>query len=766
MKVRTVTFLSVIALISIVVIQLAGMFYACTTRLKDTEIELEKCFWMAYNETVDNIVNNLPYPNGTVVHIAYAPDLGKERFDRNKFNKVGSQQMALALQTVYGVKEIPLTVMDSVLHNKWRKTGLEGKIAVERFNTRTGEVLESTNPDVHPGFLTVISESAFIAEPRNEAFRAIVSFPSKEIIEKVLVLFFITLLFLFVAVNALLVQLKSLFYQRRSLQEQQQDFYLLAEEMRLPVTNIRKRISDEAWENIEESGTALFNRTEKTLTKAKIEAMEQQLEKTEHPDKKFPFAKVFLFRSSSKRVALLSLVGVFLLLGVWAGYLYHISAQKVKLQAEEKLENAFFNEAIYHRYRLFRDIHTEYKEGYDYKGVTPYAERLWKGFRELYKKGYRYHTDVILVYHVYNKFDENFQMHAAYSLQDSINNISTMPIPFSLQYADSAFNSGLAEAGFPYKGSIHWLKYPSGELLHYTGTPTIGIGDISTKLIPLNEDSTTCIKGVLRQPQKAVLGGTWYMLVPLGITFLFICSCVFFLIRLLKMQRRLKQFQKEFTYSMIHDMKSPLQSITMGAHILSSGKLSDKPDKKQRYIQAMTDECEHLLALSNRVVMLTQIDQGELELHKEAVDVKSLFMNLTEKFRLRTAKPVHFKFESEGSDSVLADAFCLHEVLSNLIDNAIKYSGEEVTITLFIQTKDGDTLIKVRDNGIGIPLREQKKIFERFERVSSNSRKSGASGFGLGLNYVMRVMEAHGGTISVESVEGKYSEFTLCFPKE
>ena len=83
-------------------------------------------------------------------------------------------------------------------------------------------------------------------------------------------------------------------------------------------------------------------------------------------------------------------------------------------------------------------------------------------------------------------------------------------------------------------------------------------------------------------------------------------------------------------------------------------------------------------------------------------------------------------------------AFCLREILSNLVDNAVKYSNEEVLIVLSgTKTEDG-TIVRVHDNGIGIPLSEQHKIFNKFERIASGSRKTGASGFGLGLNYVLQ----------------------------
>ncbi|MEQ2437099.1 ATP-binding protein, partial [Phocaeicola vulgatus] len=103
----------------------------------------------------------------------------------------------------------------------------------------------------------------------------------------------------------------------------------------------------------------------------------------------------------------------------------------------------------------------------------------------------------------------------------------------------------------------------------------------------------------------------------------------------------------------------------------------------------------------------------------------------------------------------------------NAYDNSIKYSGEEVDIQISSLRQDYNFyLIKVRDNGIGIPLKDQSRIFEKYERASAadRSRKGGASGFGLGLNYVFRVAEAHGGKVCVESIEGEYSEFFLFLP--
>ena len=152
-----------------------------------------------------------------------------------------------------------------------------------------------------------------------------------------------------------------------------------------------------------------------------------------------------------------------------------------------------------------------------------------------------------------------------------------------------------------------------------------------------------------------------------------------------------------------------------------------------------------------------------MQLHKETVVLEPLIDDLIEKFRLKNHKPVEFSKAFHHCNSVYADAFCLREILSNLIDNAIKYSGETVKIDIVCEEESNYTKIKVHDNGLGISFKEQNKIFDKFERADAGKR-SNAGGFGLGLNYVQRVMTAHNGKVSLESIENKFSEFTLFFP--
>ena len=206
----------------------------------------------------------------------------------------------------------------------------------------------------------------------------------------------------------------------------------------------------------------------------------------------------------------------------------------------------------------------------------------------------------------------------------------------------------------------------------------------------------------------------------------------------------------------------------MGTQMLRSGRLDTYPDKREKHFQILEDESEHLLSLTNKVLTLSKLENYQLRLLKEEVQLRPMLEDLIEKYTAKADKPVHFSLQLE-SEWVYADEEFLREAISNLIDNSIKYSGEEVDIQIssFCQA-DQSFLIKVRDNGMGIPLKDQSRIFEKYERASAadRSRKGGASGFGLGLNYVFRVAEAHGGKVSVESIEGEYSEFSLFLPGE
>ena len=142
-----------------------------------------------------------------------------------------------------------------------------------------------------------------------------------------------------------------------------------------------------------------------------------------------------------------------------------------------------------------------------------------------------------------------------------------------------------------------------------------------------------------------------------------------------------------------------------------------------------------------------------------------MFDELIQKFSLKSDKNVSFIKDIRITSSLNADKEYLKEAISNLIDNSLKYSDEKVTVKLTAEENGSSILIKVRDDGWGIPLKEQKRIFEKFQRGGLEYRKGNkVSGFGLGLNYVYKVITAMNGSVSLNSIEGEYSEFILTLP--
>ena len=735
MKVRSIYLYSIVGLLLIVLVQMGGMWYAYRNNQKEVERSLNECFRMAFIETVDNQINQLPFPDGTIPFYTYTLKEKKIRFEDRVF--MGYQQSATFLKDEYQ-KDIPLSEMTSVLKKKLKWEHIDTEVIIRPVTDSQKTFWECISK--------ITSEKVWLHEPSGKAIEAVIVPPSILLIKDILYLFLLTLILVILLIYSLVVQMRSIIRQQRNIGEQQEAFYGLAEQMRLPIKEIQNQLSERQWEKIEQEGRYLLDGTERTLSIAKEEEQQKQARR----------------RYSFKTFFMISLTASFLLLIGWFVYLYHTAYGDATYHVNDCFEAAFYDEVMGYRYPLL--LARDEVDSTDFPDAeeTPFAKRQ---IELLNKEPSKYEIGRIYVVHIYNKIDLNYRLRTALIVQRGVNE-SGVDIPASNQYLDSAFSAHLQQAGFHLQSGVRQLRYPSDSTVCEVGYALHRKGDVVSQIIPLKEDSTLFVQGVVQNPYRYVLGSVWYLLIPLGLIFLVILSCILAQVKVLRTQRYLEQFQKDFTYAMIHDMKSPLNSILMGAHILSSGKLSGKPEKEEKYCQAMMEECGHLLTLSGRVVLLTQLDEGHLLLNKEEVLLRSLLDDLIGKFTLKAGKKVEFTTIFHRCDSVPADSFCLREVLSNLLDNAIKYSREEVKIDIVCESEKGFCKIKICDNGWGIPLKDQHRIFNRFERSAAVARsgKGGASGFGLGLNYVRQVMLAHGGRVEVESQEGQFSEFTLYFP--
>lgn len=344
--------------------------------------------------------------------------------------------------------------------------------------------------------------------------------------------------------------------------------------------------------------------------------------------------------------------------------------------------------------------------------------------------------------------------------------LSGMGYPISLHNLDSITAELLTQNGLGNKYYIDIINLKTGEKINGIGTQKEpSFMTVKPKYFPIRSDYTQVVQLIITNPNKTFLERMGLMLAGTFIIMLLVIVCISYQVRFISRFEKIFQIREDFSYAMIHDMKTPLTSIIMALNFLRSGKLDNRQEMKDKYFDIAENEADHLLTLTNKVLTISKLENHKLEMNRTEVELTPIIDKLTEKFKAKSQKTVNFITELK-TETAYADAEYLEEVLSNLIDNSVKYSGESIEIRISTARDDRYTVLKVHDNGFGISDKDIHLIFRKFERASAvkRNRRNGASGFGLGLNFVDQVVEAHHGKIFVSSIEGEFTEFTIYIP--
>lgn len=230
-------------------------------------------------------------------------------------------------------------------------------------------------------------------------------------------------------------------------------------------------------------------------------------------------------------------------------------------------------------------------------------------------------------------------------------------------------------------------------------------------------------------------------------------------------EKRLSNLKTDFINNMTHEIKTPLSTITVAGKTLEMEKIRADSEKVLETARLIGKQSVHLNQLINLILEISMWERTQFQLDKKEVDLKDLINDIVDSFRTATNNNVQIieNYNFEGLKTKL-DVVYFTTMMNNLLSNAIKYADKEPVIKIDGNSDRDAFVISVTDNGIGISRQDQKHIFDKFYRVAHGNIHK-VKGMGLGLYYVRRIAEAHGGTVNVSSKPGEGSCFTVTLPK-
>lgn len=262
---------------------------------------------------------------------------------------------------------------------------------------------------------------------------------------------------------------------------------------------------------------------------------------------------------------------------------------------------------------------------------------------------------------------------------------------------------------------------------------------------------------VMKQMRWMIFGVIFFTLV--------IISAFYVTVSTLLRQKKLSEIKNDFINNMTHEFKTPLATISLAVDAMRNEKVVFDREKSAYFSGIIKEENRRMNKQVETILQAALIDRQELQLNLHPLHVNEVIRRVMDNFKLQLEE-IHAKVIlqlEEGHDVAEADEVHFTNLISNLVDNAIKYSREKPVIRIQTHRSGKNMAVRIEDNGIGMTKETQRRIFEKFYRAHTGNVHN-VKGFGLGLSYVKSVVDAHNGRIRVESTVGKGTTFTLEIP--
>lgn len=444
------------------------------------------------------------------------------------------------------------------------------------------------------------------------------------------------------------------------------------------------------------------------------------------------------------------ILSIYLFQGYWLYNSYHIQLDQFGKDINESLRTAIFNKQFADVRRYFRRYGRERDSLHDVPPPPPGED--WHRFTdtgtrngEAPNRKYadtlaRQISDLILLNNMYGDSIKLVKLDSVYSSELHNRQITT---DFELDTFHISFN-GLARDGF--RDSLR-RRSP-----------------LKTSKIPFNPASNLFVQAVFKSPLQYILAKMIWTLVGTLLLLVLVTMCFIYMLRTILKQKKLSEIKNDFINNMTHELKTPIATVYAAVEAMQNFDALNDQKKTQNYLDISKQELQRLSDLVEKVLHIASEENEEIEIYREETDLNDVIDTIITNHQLKTNRPVQFRYDNLlGDRLVFVDKTHISNAISNLVDNAIKYSGEHPTVSIRCSIENGTLTIRVKDNGIGIPKMYQENIFDAFFRVPTGNLHN-VKGFGLGLSYVKKIIMLHGGTITVTSEQEKGSEFIIHLP--
>ncbi len=293
-------------------------------------------------------------------------------------------------------------------------------------------------------------------------------------------------------------------------------------------------------------------------------------------------------------------------------------------------------------------------------------------------------------------------------------------------------------------------------------------------IVPIRPDSGTDLEGlnieehlviVVPDFKKQVWGSLVWIILGSGLFTIIIITAFFITVKTLLNQKKLSEIKSDFINNMTHEFKTPLATISLAVDAIRNPKVQADVSKLEYFSGIIKEENKRMNKHVETILHAALMEKKELQFKNDNVDANIVVANVVDNFQLQLAEKegkCNLYLEATNAN-IIADEQHFTNVISNLVDNAIKYSNDNLVINITTQNSNEELIIKIEDNGIGMSREAVKNVFEKFYRAHTGNVHN-VKGFGLGMSYVKTIIDAMEGYIKVDSTLGKGTIFTLELP--